>query len=82
MEIAKNILTVVYSILCVVLIIIVLSQTKEDSGASATVMGASANNFYEKNKGRTREGKIKKLTIALTILYFVLTIAIGILYNI
>ena len=82
MEIAKNILTVVYSILCVVLIIIVLSQTKEDSGASATDMGASANNFYEKNKGRTREGKIKKLTIALTILYFVLTIAIGILYNI
>ena len=82
MEIAKNIFTVVYSILCVVLIIIVLSQTKEDSGASATVMGASANNFYEKNKGRTREGKIKKLTIALTIVYFVLTIAIGILYNI
>ena len=82
MEIAKNILTVVYSILCVILIIIVLSQTKEDSGASSTVMGASANNFYEKNKGRTREGKIKKLTIALTIVYFILTIAIGILYNI
>ena len=82
MEIAKNILTVVYSILCVVLIIIVLSQTKEDGGASSTVMGASANNFYEKNKGRTREGKIKKLTIALTIVYFILTIAIGILYNI
>lgn len=82
MEIAKNILMVIYSILCVVLIVLVLSQTKEDSGASATVMGASANNFYEKNKSRTREGKVKRLTIILTILYFVLTIAVGIIYNV
>lgn len=82
MEIAKNILMIIYSILCVVLIVIALSQTKEDSGASATVMGASASNFYEKNKGRTREGKIKKLTIILTVVYFILTIAVGILYNI
>lgn len=82
MEIAKNILMFIYSILCVVLIVIVLSQTKEDSGASATVMGASANNFYEKNKGRTREGRIKKLTIILTVVYFIMTIAVGILFNV
>ena len=80
MEIAKNILTVVYSILCVVLIIIVLSQTKEDGGASSTVMGASANNFYEKNKGRTREGKLKKWTITLGIVFIVLTVVLGIVY--
>lgn len=79
MEIAKNILMVIYSILCVVLIIVVLSQTKEESGASSTVMGASANNFYEKNKSRTREGRIKKLTIILTVVYFIMTIAVGIL---
>lgn len=82
MEIARNILMVIYSILCVVLIFLVLSQTKEDGGASATVMGASANNFYEKNKGRTREGRIKRLTIALIVVYFILTIAVGILYNV
>lgn len=82
MEIVKNILMVIYSILCVVLIFLVLSQTKEDGGASSTVMGASANNFYEKNKGRTREGRIKRLTIALIVVYFVLTIAVGILYNV
>ena len=29
-----------------------------------------------------KTGKIKKLTIALTIVYFILTIVIGILYNI
>ena len=80
MGIVKNILMVIYSILCVVLTVIVLSQTKEESGASSTVMGASANNFYEKNKSRTREGRIKKLTIILTVAYFVMTIAVGILY--
>ena len=43
-------------------------------------MGASANNFYEKNKGRTKEGKIKKATVALMTAFAVLTIALSILY--
>ena len=80
MEIARNILMVIYSILCVVLIIIVLSQTKEDSGASSTVMGASANNFYEKNKGRTKEGKLKKATTICMIAFALLTILLNVLY--
>ena len=82
MEIIRTIITVIYFIIALTVIILALIQTKEDSGLSQTITGSSTNNFYEKNKGRTREGKIKKLTIALTIVYFVLTIAIGILYNI
>ena len=71
MEIAKNILVGIY---------LILSQTKEDNGASGTIMGSSSNNFYEKNKGRTKEGKIKRATITLMVIYFVLTIAIGIIF--
>ena len=43
-------------------------------------MGASANNFYEKNKGRTTEGKMKRATIILMIVFAVLTFALGIIY--
>ena len=79
MEIAINIVKIIYLIVCFVLIVLVLMQSKEDSGASGTIMGASASNFYEKNKGRTREGRIKYATIALMVAFAVLTIALGIL---
>jgi len=80
MEIVKNILVGIYLIVCLVLIVLVLSQNKEDNGASGTIMGASANNFYEKNKGRTKEGKIKRTTVTLMVVYFIFTLAIGIIY--
>lgn len=80
MEIVTNILIVIYLIICVVLIALILKQGKEDSGASGTIVGGSSNNFYEKNKGRTKEGRMKRTTIGLMVAYFILTIVIGILY--
>ena len=43
-------------------------------------MGSSTNNFYEQNKGRTKEGKMKRWTIILGVLFAVLAIVLGILY--
>lgn len=80
MEIAKYVVMAVYFIVCAVLVILVLKQTKEDNGASGAIMGGSNNNFYEKNKGRTTEGKMKRATIALIITFFVLTIVLDVLY--
>ncbi len=80
MEIVKYIIMIVYTVVCLSLIVLVTKQSKEDSGASGTIVGASANNFYEKNKGKTAEGKMKKATIILMVLFAVLTIALGILY--
>lgn len=80
MEIAKYIIMVVYVIVCVALIILATMQNKEKSGASGTITGSSTNNFYEQNKGRTKEGKLKKWTIILGIVFVVLAVALGILY--
>ena len=80
MDILKSILTVVYVINCLVLIVICLMQSKDDEGASGAIVGGSSSSFYEKNKGRTREGKLKRLTIILGISFVLLTIALGILF--
>lgn len=80
MEIVRYIIMGIYAIICVALIVLVMKQNKEDGGASGTIVGASANNFYEKNKGKTTEGKMKRATIALMIVFAVLTIALGIIY--
>ena len=80
MEIVRYIMMAIYAVVCVALIVLVLKQNKEDGGASGTIVGASANNFYEKNKGKTTEGKMKRATIALMVVFAVLTIALGIIY--
>ena len=80
MQIAKTILTVIYFIISLAVIILALIQTKEDAGLSSTITGSSTNNFFEKNKGRTKEGKQKRWTIILAIVFVILTIGLGILY--
>ena len=80
MEIAKYILIVIYVIVCIGLIILATIQNKEKSGASGTITGSSTNNFYEQNKGRTKQGKLKNWTIILGILFVLLAVALGILY--
>ena len=80
LEIVKYIMMAIYAVVCVALIVLVLKQSKEDGGASGTIVGASANNFYEKNKGKTTEGKMKRATIILMVVFALLTIALGIVY--
>lgn len=79
-DILKNVITVIYVINCLVLIVICLMQSKEDEGASGAIVGGSSSSFYEKNKGRTKEGMLKRWTIILGITFVVLTIVLGILY--
>ncbi len=80
MEVAKWILIVIYLIVALALIILTLIQSKDDAGLSSTITGSSTNNFYEKNKGRTKEGKQKRWTVILSIVFAVLTIVLGIIY--
>lgn len=80
MVIARTILTIAYFIVALVTIILALIQSKEDEGLSSTLTGSSSSNFYEKNKTRTKTGKLKKWTIILSIVFAILTIILGILY--
>ena len=76
----KYIVSAIYIIICIALIIMATIQTKDANGGSEAIMGSSTNNFYEKNKGRTREGKMKKSTIVLGISFIVVTVVLSIIY--
>lgn len=80
MDILKGIVTVLYVINCLVLIVICLMQSKDDEGASGAIVGGSSSSFYEKNKGKTREGMLKKWTIILGITFAVLSIGLSLVY--
>ena len=80
MDVVKYVLIGIYVLVCIALIAIAMMQSSEDSGASGTIMGSTTSNFYEKNKGRTREGKLKKWTIILGVIFAILTIVLSIVY--
>ena len=84
MEILKILLGIVYIIVCVIIIILTLLQKKGQEGLSGAIVGsastAGVGNFYEKNKGRTKEGSLKKWTIIMGVVFGILTLGLGILF--
>ncbi len=81
MEVIKNILIVLYLIICVALIIVTIVQNKESQNSMEDIAeNPRANKYYDKNKSRTRTGKMQKNTIILGIIFAILTIVLGIVY--
>ena len=78
MSVLVNVLSVLYVLCCIFIIVLVLLQKSDKGGASESIMGSSGNNFYEKNKGRTREGKLKNYTILFSTIFVILTIVLTI----
>ena len=75
----KTLIIIIYSIVAIALTILTLMQSKDDEGASGTITGGTSS-FYEKNKGRTKERQLKKITIILGIVFIILAILLGIIY--
>lgn len=73
MPIYEIILGVVLIITSIALIAIVLMQEGNDDGLGAIAGGADT--FFGKNKGRTMEQKLVKITKILAVVFFILSLA-------
>jgi len=71
----RTILTVVFIIICVALSLIVLLQEGKSAGLGA-VAGA-AESYWGKNKGRSMEGNLVKITKILAVLFLVLAVVLN-----
>lgn len=71
LEIILGILMIVTSL---VIIAIVLMQKSREGGLSGAIAGGS-DTFFGKNKGRTIEARLAKITRYVAIVFFVLAIA-------
>ncbi len=81
MEIARYILIGLYFIICLALIITTILQTKDSRNSIEDVAeNPRANKYFDKNKSRTKSGKMQKNTIVLGIIFAILTIVLGIIY--
>ncbi|MBO4338618.1 MAG: preprotein translocase subunit SecG [Clostridiales bacterium] len=69
------VLGVLLIIVCIALTVIVMIQEESQSGLSGAIAGGSSDTFFGKNKGRTSEAKLKKLTKIIAIVFLVLSLA-------
>ena len=68
--------TLVYLVIALVLTAVVLLQEGKDPRDSA-IMGGSSDTFFGKNKARTLEGFMEKLTSVFAVLFFIISIVLS-----
>lgn len=71
----KTILTVVFVLICVALTVIVLLQEGKSSGLGS--ISGMADSYWGKNKGRSMEGQLVKITKILAVLFMVLAVVLN-----
>ena len=76
MAVLKIILTVVFIIVCVFLTVIILLQEGKSAGLGA--ISGAADTYWGKNKGRSMEGILVKLTRVAVILFLVISAVLNI----
>lgn len=71
----RLILTILFIIVCVVLVVLVLLQEGKSNGLSA--IGASADTYWSKNKGRSMEGQLANVTKVFAVLFILLAVLLN-----
>ncbi len=64
---------VLFIIICAALVVLVLAQEGKNQGLGA-IQGTIENTYWGKNKGRSREGILKKVTVVLSVLFVALSV--------
>ena len=70
MAVLRTILTVIFVIICIALTVLVLMQEGKSQGLGS--ISGMADTYWGKNKGRSMEGMLVKLTRIFVILFIVI----------
>ncbi len=74
------IVKIVYIIVCIALVVLVLMQEGKSAGLSGAINGV-ADTYWGKNKGRSMEGTLTKLTIVCAALFIILSAVLSLGLN-
>ena len=74
-SVLKTILTVLYILVCVALVIVVILQ--EGKSAGLGTISVAAETYWVKNRGRSMEGGLVKITHVLVGLFFALSLVLN-----
>jgi preprotein translocase subunit SecG len=69
-------LTIIYVLLAVFLVVVVILQSGKSNGLSGAIGGGSAETFLAKNKSKSLDARLAKLTKWVAIVFVVLTMVL------
>ncbi len=72
MSVLEIVLGAVLLVISLILVVICMMQEQKPQNATAALTGASNDSFYDKNRGRTKEARLKKVTFVCSLLFFAL----------
>lgn len=72
MSVLEIVLGAVLLAISLILVVICMMQEQKPQNATAALTGASNDSFYDKNRGRTKEARLKKVTFVCSLLFFAL----------
>lgn len=75
MAVLKTILTVIFIIISLIITVVILLQEGKSAGLGA--ISGAADTYWGKNKGRSMEGMLVKLTRVCVILFLVLAMVLN-----
>ena len=68
-------LTIVFVVVCIALLILVLMQEGKSQGLGA--ISGIADTYWGKNKARSMEGRLERITIVLSVLFYVIALLLN-----
>ena len=78
MVVLKVILTILFLLVCVAMVAVVMLQEGKSGGLGRALSGGAAEGtFWSKNKDRSLEGKLPKITKWLAVAFFVFAIVLN-----
>lgn len=77
-SVIHTILLILYAIDCIALIVIILMQQGKNQGLGALAGTVSSDTYWSKNKGRSEEGRLKKFTKILAVVFLALSVLLNI----
>ena len=75
MAVLRTILTVIFVIICIALTVLVLMQEGKSQGLGSS--SGMADTYWGKNKGRSMEGALVKITTGLAVGFMVLAVVLN-----
>ncbi|MBS7339385.1 MAG: preprotein translocase subunit SecG [Suilimivivens sp.] len=75
MEALRIVIQIIFILICIALTVLVLMQEGKSAGLGA--ISGAAETYWGKNKGRSMEGKLVKITKYLAIGFMVITIILN-----
>ena len=72
----KTALIIIFLVISVILAVIVMMQEGK-GGLSGAISGGGADTYWSKNKGKSKESVLKKVTVVLGVLYFALALVLS-----